>query len=100
MLDSSVEMSLHAHLAAPDPKLGPLLAQLGPPAPPTDDSLVLRRQFEAASFLHQAEWEDRLPPGESNAYGGRGIDGGISALDYFGLLTRAVLWIPQRPGIV
>ncbi|KAI0659767.1 alpha/beta hydrolase fold-domain-containing protein [Cubamyces menziesii] len=55
-------MSLHAHLAAPDPKLGPLLAQLGPPAPPTDDSLVLRRQFEAASFLHQAEWEDRLPP--------------------------------------
>ncbi|KAI0326104.1 hypothetical protein GY45DRAFT_1348526 [Cubamyces sp. BRFM 1775] len=55
-------MSLLAHLAAPDPELGPLIAKLGPPAPLTDDPLVLRKQFEAASFLHQAEWEDRLPP--------------------------------------
>ncbi|KAH9888111.1 alpha/beta hydrolase fold-domain-containing protein [Cubamyces lactineus] len=55
-------MTLHAHLATPDPELGPLLAKLGPPAPPTGDPLVLRRQFEAASFLHQAQWEDRLPP--------------------------------------
>ncbi|KAL7277174.1 LOW QUALITY PROTEIN: hypothetical protein ACG7TL_009020 [Trametes sanguinea] len=36
---------------------------LGPPAPATDDILILRKQFEVAAFLHQAEWEDRTPPG-------------------------------------
>ncbi|KAI8974889.1 alpha/beta hydrolase fold-domain-containing protein [Trametes punicea] len=55
-------MSFHAHLARSDPELGPLLAKLGPPAPPTDDVLVLRKQFEVAGSLHQAEWESRSPP--------------------------------------
>lgn len=57
-------MSLNAHLARPDPELAPLLAKLGPSAPGTDDVLVLREQFEVASLLHQAEWEDRAPAGE------------------------------------
>ncbi|CDO76453.1 hypothetical protein BN946_scf184600.g2 [Trametes cinnabarina] len=55
-------MSANSHLAKPDAELGPLLAYLGPPALHTDDVLVLRKQFEAAAFLHQAEWEDRAPP--------------------------------------
>ncbi|KAH9852333.1 Alpha/Beta hydrolase protein [Lenzites betulinus] len=55
-------MSPNAHLAAADPELAPLIAQLGPPAPSIDDVLVLREQFEIAGFLHQAEWEERVPP--------------------------------------
>ncbi|KAJ2971913.1 hypothetical protein NUW54_g12385 [Trametes sanguinea] len=54
-------MSENSNLARPDPELAPLLSSLGPPAPATDDVLILRKQFEAAAFLHQAEWEDRAP---------------------------------------
>ncbi|OJT08214.1 AB hydrolase superfamily protein B1A11.02 [Trametes pubescens] len=60
-------MSLNEHLARPDPELGPLLAQLGPPAPDTDDVLVLREQFEVAGLLHQAEWEDRAPAASTHS---------------------------------
>ncbi|OSD05173.1 hypothetical protein PYCCODRAFT_1362843 [Trametes coccinea BRFM310] len=55
-------MSESSLLARPDPELAPLLSSLGPPAPATDDILILRKQFEVAAFLHQAEWEDRTPP--------------------------------------
>ncbi|EIW54925.1 uncharacterized protein TRAVEDRAFT_60292 [Trametes versicolor FP-101664 SS1] len=60
-------MSLNAHLACPDPELAPLLAKLGPPAPGTDDVLVLREQFEVASLLHQAEWEDCAPAASTHS---------------------------------
>ncbi len=83
-------MSLIEHLARPDPELGPLLAQLGPPAPDTDDVLVLREQFEVAGLLHQAEWEDRAPAGEFL----------VPCLECFeGSLTWLRPCAPQRPHI-
>ncbi|KAI0761264.1 Alpha/Beta hydrolase protein [Trametes elegans] len=55
--------SPNAHLATADPELAPLLAKIsGRPAPVTDDVLVLRKQFELVSSLHQTEWEHRRPP--------------------------------------